>query len=268
MLAQASPDVCSVVILSYGPASWLMRGAGLNSRSFLPTRRAGRTFTLSSARAAIRPDVGARGSRCCPASRGRLSGLMSSPSASGTRPTAATRGRMRRAASSLSSTASLLVGALSNRAPSTRARCATTASPGRIEMKTRLTAPSGRRRASSRAPASASGALRRHSPAPRPTSPRKRGARAVEGYPVTTNGAILGELHVGTAGMFAAAGFSEVSRRRPGASSCASTSRAFEGDISRRSPWLVTKDLSSDATTPKAPGTSTALCWSTSASPQ
>jgi ribosomal protein S18 acetylase RimI-like enzyme len=41
---------------------------------------------------------------------------------------------------------------------------------------------------------------------------KQRGARAVEGYPMTTNRAILGELHVGTAGMFAAAGFTEVSR--------------------------------------------------------
>ena len=40
----------------------------------------------------------------------------------------------------------------------------------------------------------------------------QRGARAVEGYPMTTKEAILGELHVGTAGMFAAAGFTEVSR--------------------------------------------------------
>jgi GNAT superfamily N-acetyltransferase len=41
---------------------------------------------------------------------------------------------------------------------------------------------------------------------------RRRGARAVEGYPMTTKEAILGELHVGTVGMFAAAGFAEVSR--------------------------------------------------------
>jgi GNAT superfamily N-acetyltransferase len=41
---------------------------------------------------------------------------------------------------------------------------------------------------------------------------KQRGARAVEGYPMTTRQAILGELHVGTAGMFAAAGFTEVSR--------------------------------------------------------
>src|SRR5262249_13507365 len=40
----------------------------------------------------------------------------------------------------------------------------------------------------------------------------QRGARAVEGYPMTTKEAILVELHVGTAGMFAAAGFTEVSR--------------------------------------------------------
>jgi GNAT superfamily N-acetyltransferase len=41
---------------------------------------------------------------------------------------------------------------------------------------------------------------------------RERGARAVEGYPMTTKNAILGELHVGTVGMFASAGFTEVSR--------------------------------------------------------
>jgi GNAT superfamily N-acetyltransferase len=41
---------------------------------------------------------------------------------------------------------------------------------------------------------------------------RKCGARAVEGYPMTTKNALLGELHVGTHGMFAAAGFAEVSR--------------------------------------------------------
>lgn len=41
---------------------------------------------------------------------------------------------------------------------------------------------------------------------------RERGARAVEGYPMTTKQVILGELHVGTVGMFAAAGFVEVSR--------------------------------------------------------
>jgi GNAT superfamily N-acetyltransferase len=41
---------------------------------------------------------------------------------------------------------------------------------------------------------------------------KQRGARAVEGYPMTTKQAILGELHVGTVGMFAAAGFTEVSR--------------------------------------------------------
>ena len=41
---------------------------------------------------------------------------------------------------------------------------------------------------------------------------RERGARAVEGYPMTTKDVILGELHVGTAAMFAAAGFGEVSR--------------------------------------------------------
>lgn len=40
----------------------------------------------------------------------------------------------------------------------------------------------------------------------------QRGARAVEGYPMTTKEVILGELHVGTVGMFARAGFTEVSR--------------------------------------------------------
>lgn len=40
----------------------------------------------------------------------------------------------------------------------------------------------------------------------------QRGARAVEGYPMTTKQVILGELHVGTEGMFARAGFAEVSR--------------------------------------------------------
>jgi GNAT superfamily N-acetyltransferase len=41
---------------------------------------------------------------------------------------------------------------------------------------------------------------------------RGRGARAVEGYPMTTKEALLGELHVGTHGMFARAGFAEVGR--------------------------------------------------------
>jgi GNAT superfamily N-acetyltransferase len=41
---------------------------------------------------------------------------------------------------------------------------------------------------------------------------RERGARAVEGYPMTTKKAILEELHVGTEGVFADAGFAEVSR--------------------------------------------------------
>jgi GNAT superfamily N-acetyltransferase len=41
---------------------------------------------------------------------------------------------------------------------------------------------------------------------------RQRGARALEGYPMTTKNAILEELHVGTPGVFAAAGFTEVSR--------------------------------------------------------
>jgi GNAT superfamily N-acetyltransferase len=44
---------------------------------------------------------------------------------------------------------------------------------------------------------------------------RGRGARALEGYPMTTKDVLLGELHVGTQGLFAAAGFSEVSRPTP-----------------------------------------------------
>jgi GNAT superfamily N-acetyltransferase len=41
---------------------------------------------------------------------------------------------------------------------------------------------------------------------------RERGARAIEGYPMTTKNVILEELHVGTEGAFADAGFTEVSR--------------------------------------------------------
>jgi GNAT superfamily N-acetyltransferase len=41
---------------------------------------------------------------------------------------------------------------------------------------------------------------------------RERGARAIEAYPMTTKNAITEELHVGTEGMFAAAGFTAVSR--------------------------------------------------------
>jgi GNAT superfamily N-acetyltransferase len=41
---------------------------------------------------------------------------------------------------------------------------------------------------------------------------RERGARAIEGYPMTTKNALLEELHVGTEAMFADAGFTEVSR--------------------------------------------------------
>jgi GNAT superfamily N-acetyltransferase len=41
---------------------------------------------------------------------------------------------------------------------------------------------------------------------------RERGARALEGYPMTTKDALLEELHVGTQATFADAGFSEVSR--------------------------------------------------------
>jgi hypothetical protein len=40
---------------------------------------------------------------------------------------------------------------------------------------------------------------------------RRRGARALEGYPTTTTDALLSELHVGSRGVFAAAGFTEVS---------------------------------------------------------
>jgi GNAT superfamily N-acetyltransferase len=41
---------------------------------------------------------------------------------------------------------------------------------------------------------------------------RDRGARAIEGYPMTSKNAILEELHVGTEAVFARAGFAEVSR--------------------------------------------------------
>ena len=41
---------------------------------------------------------------------------------------------------------------------------------------------------------------------------RERGARAVEGYPMTTTDVIDEELHVGTLSMFVAAGFTEVTR--------------------------------------------------------
>jgi GNAT superfamily N-acetyltransferase len=40
---------------------------------------------------------------------------------------------------------------------------------------------------------------------------RERGARALEGYPMTTTDAIAEELHVGTRATFAAAGLTEVS---------------------------------------------------------
>jgi GNAT superfamily N-acetyltransferase len=46
---------------------------------------------------------------------------------------------------------------------------------------------------------------------------RERGARALEGYPITTKDVILEELHVGIRGVFADAGFREVchpSKRR------------------------------------------------------
>jgi GNAT superfamily N-acetyltransferase len=41
---------------------------------------------------------------------------------------------------------------------------------------------------------------------------RARGARALEGYPIVTKDVIAEELHVGTVGVFAAAGFTEVGR--------------------------------------------------------
>jgi len=41
---------------------------------------------------------------------------------------------------------------------------------------------------------------------------RERGARAVEGYPMTAKNVILEELHVGNEGMFADAGYMEGSR--------------------------------------------------------
>lgn len=41
---------------------------------------------------------------------------------------------------------------------------------------------------------------------------RERGARAIEGYPITTKNVIAEELHVGTESVFADAGFIEVSR--------------------------------------------------------
>jgi GNAT superfamily N-acetyltransferase len=41
---------------------------------------------------------------------------------------------------------------------------------------------------------------------------RERGARAIEGYPMITENVILEELHVGTEGVFADAGFAVVSR--------------------------------------------------------
>ena len=45
---------------------------------------------------------------------------------------------------------------------------------------------------------------------------RDRGARAVEGYPMTTTAnALVEELHVGTIGMFADAGYVEISRPTP-----------------------------------------------------
>lgn len=44
---------------------------------------------------------------------------------------------------------------------------------------------------------------------------RARGARAIEGYPITTKDVIAEELHVGTVGVFRGAGFAVVSRPTP-----------------------------------------------------
>ena len=44
---------------------------------------------------------------------------------------------------------------------------------------------------------------------------RDHGARAVEGYPMTTTKVVMDEMHVGTEGTFADAGFTEVSRPSP-----------------------------------------------------
>ena len=44
---------------------------------------------------------------------------------------------------------------------------------------------------------------------------RERGARALEAYPIVTTDVITEELHVGTVGVFAAAGLAEVSRPTP-----------------------------------------------------
>jgi GNAT superfamily N-acetyltransferase len=41
---------------------------------------------------------------------------------------------------------------------------------------------------------------------------RSRGARALEGYPILTKDVISEELHVGTPGVYAAAGFTEIGR--------------------------------------------------------
>jgi GNAT superfamily N-acetyltransferase len=44
---------------------------------------------------------------------------------------------------------------------------------------------------------------------------RDRGARAIEGYPITTKDVIVEELHVGTVSVFADAGFAEVTHPTP-----------------------------------------------------
>lgn len=44
---------------------------------------------------------------------------------------------------------------------------------------------------------------------------RERGARALEGYPITTKDVLAEEMHVGTEGVFAAAGLTAVSRPTP-----------------------------------------------------
>jgi GNAT superfamily N-acetyltransferase len=44
---------------------------------------------------------------------------------------------------------------------------------------------------------------------------RARGGRALEAYPITTTDVVTEELHVGTVGVFAAAGLTQVSQPTP-----------------------------------------------------
>ena len=92
-----------------------------------------------------------------------------------------------------------------------RACCATTASRGKGGRRTRPTTASGRSPACSRVPASASAASAERWRRAVEFA-RARGARAIEGYPMTTKDVIAEELHVGTEGVFAAASFAVVSR--------------------------------------------------------